>query len=610
MNFLPPGPGTAVYVLGDLPELGSDDITRAVQLVSADGVTWRVTVSLPLNRTYTYRYYERLWFAPSDPTNGTAIGDPFVGQTDPIVVRPVAKIVYVHSSLAPPVLHWRQDDGAYADLPMEDAGPGQTADERRWIAGPLGAARTLIEFYVTADDGSQRDPAGTDTYRTPLDALLLQDEHLFGYVPSASVSPQRRDYTVLPSSLSDVSFDSAVLGEPYDVRVLLPRGYDEHRHRSYPVLYHMDGSYLWEDPFFSDPYDQDGAITAGLVRLGEAAESIHVGVDNSRFAAGSYDCTWWETRARDHTPPGDTTPAGVGPGCVAVAGEADRFAVFLRDELKPWIDARYRTKPGAEHTAVSGQSQTALGAFYLGWDFSETFGGVGAQSVYLGAATNFMTHVSGEPKRDIRVYVDAGSAEFQNLSWALELRDVLAGMTPVPFAVEGDLRFVVGPGQGHSVGAAASRWPRMLPFLQSATSPPQCWDGIDNDGDGLVDFGEDSGCDSAIDESELFACEDGIDNDGDDLIDYPSDPGCIQAASNIEEPDCQDGLNNDPAQDDLIDFDGGLSALGHVATAPDPQCTYAWQMDEAPSKWRCGLGAELALLLPTLMLLRGRRGSS
>jgi hypothetical protein len=63
------------------------------------------------------------WSSPTDPANGTAIGDPMVGQTDPIVVLPVAKVVYVHSSLAPPVLHWRQDEGAYADLPMEDAGP-------------------------------------------------------------------------------------------------------------------------------------------------------------------------------------------------------------------------------------------------------------------------------------------------------------------------------------------------------------------------------------------------------------------------------------------------------------------------------------------------------
>ena len=58
-----------------------------------------------------------------------------------------------------------------------------------------------------------------------------------------------------------------------------------------------------------------------------------------------------------------------------------------------------------------------------------------------------------------------------------------------------------------------------------------CSDGIDNDGDGLIDYPSDPGCVSYTDNSELnsvslFVCSDGIDNDGDGLIDYPSDPGC------------------------------------------------------------------------------------
>ena len=66
--------------------------------------------------------------------------------------------------------------------------------------------------------------------------------------------------------------------------------------------------------------------------------------------------------------------------------------------------------------------------------------------------------------------------------------------------------------------------------------PPQCIDGIDNDGDGLVDFPADLGCTSASDNTEAPnppseppppapQCSDGLDNDGDGKIDL-ADPGC------------------------------------------------------------------------------------
>lgn len=60
-----------------------------------------------------------------------------------------------------------------------------------------------------------------------------------------------------------------------------------------------------------------------------------------------------------------------------------------------------------------------------------------------------------------------------------------------------------------------------------------CSNGIDDDGDGLVDLG-DSGCAGADADTENPACNDGIDNDGDSLVDV-ADPGCTGAASNIDE---------------------------------------------------------------------------
>jgi hypothetical protein len=101
-----------------------------------------------------------------------------------------------------------------------------------------------------------------------------------------------------------------------------------------------------------------------------------------------------------------------------------------------------------------------------------------------------------------------------------------------------------------------------------------------------------------------FACDDNIDNDGDGFVDYPADPGCRNASSTTESPECNDRIDNDG--DGKIDFDGGASATqGAVSGTPDPQCTVAWHGSEAPV-W-CGLGFELALVIPVLEIARRHR---
>ncbi|MCX5737641.1 MAG: hypothetical protein NTZ61_03945, partial [Proteobacteria bacterium] len=111
----------------------------------------------------------------------------------------------------------------------------------------------------------------------------------------------------------------------------------------------------------------------------------------------------------------------------------------------------------------------------------------------------------------------------------------------------------------------------------------------DNDGDGLVDL-SDPGCVDATDASENAStpgCDDGIDNDADGLIDM-TDFGCPFPEATLEDPPCNDDLDNDG--DGLVDF-------------ADPECTRAWPYWESNS---CGLGAELAIVVPLLVAWRRR----
>jgi hypothetical protein len=149
--------------------------------------------------------------------------------------------------------------------------------------------------------------------------------------------------------------------------------------------------------------------------------------------------------------------------------------------------------------------------------------------------------------------------------------------------------------------AADLSWYR--PQILTVSAERACGDGGDDDGDGLVDVA-DPGCLDAADAFEtnaLAVCDDGFDSDGDGLVDWPDDPGCRNLQALYENPQCDDGLDNDA--DGKIDWDGGPGAA-----TPDPQCAdMPWRNLEIQASG-CGLGFELALLLPLFARLRRLRG--
>jgi len=110
----------------------------------------------------------------------------------------------------------------------------------------------------------------------------------------------------------------------------------------------------------------------------------------------------------------------------------------------------------------------------------------------------------------------------------------------------------------------------------------QCGDGIDNDGDGLVDL-QDPGCSNAGDDNETdepaptTQCNDGVDNDGDGVIDL-SDPDCLNAQDDDEStpPPCGDVTTETVIRDDWGD--------GYCAdvTVVNESCeTVVWQVTVA-----------------------------
>ena len=297
------------------------------------------------------------------------------------------------------------------------------------------------------------------TFHTPLDELLIQDGEVFSYEPAATVSPLRRDY----DPTNPPSLFSVYLAAERSFRVVLPRGYDEHPQRSYPVLYYYDGPWLWDTEIGGGLYDPRAENMASLVSSGAVGEMILVGVDHVLGPP----CTLANARVEDCVSP-EEDPLDI--GCGVVSGKADRFALYLTQELKPLIDAAYRTLSDREHTFAGGYSLGGVLAMYLGWEHSDTYGAVASQSGSFWIP-KFPERITRDPRVDNRFYIDTGTHESPIYFTAMPLRDHLAGRGR-PYVEHADLRFVLGMGQDHSVQNGGSRQRDMATFLYPATSEP------------------------------------------------------------------------------------------------------------------------------------------
>lgn len=228
-------------------------------------------------------------------------------------------------------------------------------------------------------------------------------------------------------------FRSALLGNERRLVVYLPPGYHADESRRYPVLYMQDGQNLFDGrtSFVPGQHWHLGETADNLIREGAIEPLIIVGVYN----AG-------EHRIREYTPTADPN--------FKVGGGANLYGRMLAEELKPFIDAHYRTKPEREHTGLGGSSLGGLVSLYVGLTRGEVFGRVLAMSPSLWWDDCWLLRNLDELTRGPKpkVWLDAGTLEGANTDCNAEaLRDALAarGFTP-----GGEVEFMRAPGARHS----------------------------------------------------------------------------------------------------------------------------------------------------------------
>lgn len=195
---------------------------------------------------------------------------------------------------------------------------------------------------------------------------------------------------------------------PRHVDVWCPPGYAAHGDTRYPVIYMHDGQNLF-DPAWAT-YGMDWGVDEAIARLMRDAGlpgAIVVGI-------------WCSSeRRRDYMPQKPLMAPGAQAMRAAFVAEAggdsmsDDYLFGLTQELKPFIDATYRTLPDPRHTFVMGSSMGGLISLYAVVEYPSLFGGAGCLSTHWPIGGDRLVDGLGAalpPPGNHRLYFDFGTA--------------------------------------------------------------------------------------------------------------------------------------------------------------------------------------------------------
>jgi predicted alpha/beta superfamily hydrolase len=221
-------------------------------------------------------------------------------------------------------------------------------------------------------------------------------------------------------------------GIEHRFRVFLPPGYYENTLKHYPVLYMHDGNnlFLKEEAFLGNTWRTD-EVLAVLDRMNACHGVIVVGIHP-------------RDRMSEYTAPG-----------------YEDYGRFLAKRLKPLIDQKYRTLPGAADTAVMGSSLGGVVSFYLGWQWPDVFGKLACLSSTFNYRDDLIERVKSEPKRNIKIYLDSGWPA-DNYEPTRAMRDLLIWKG---YALGSELFYLAFPHAKHDENSWAERSPIPFQFL-------------------------------------------------------------------------------------------------------------------------------------------------
>jgi predicted alpha/beta superfamily hydrolase len=248
-----------------------------------------------------------------------------------------------------------------------------------------------------------------------------------------------------PNLIKHERFPSRFLRNQRDLMIYLPPGYNEQPNRRFPVLYLHDGQNL---------FDGATAFIPGMDwHVGQTADHyIFEGRVEPLIIVGIYNAG--KQRLQEYTP---TRMPRLG------GGRANRYARFLTEEVRPFLEHNYRVLGGMQNTGIGGSSLGGLVSLFLGLRMPQVFGKIAALSPSVWwnqrVILRFADAAPVDPRP--RVWLDIGTREGPRIVEDVErFRDVLLRKG---WRWEQDLHYERVLGAEHNEAAWAQR---VGPFLQ------------------------------------------------------------------------------------------------------------------------------------------------
>lgn len=249
-------------------------------------------------------------------------------------------------------------------------------------------------------------------------------------------------------------FSSRYLSTARDLIVYLPPGYHNSTDR-YPILYLQDGQNLFDPATAFAGQDWRADATADdLIGRRLIEPIIIVGIYNTGMR-----------RISEYTPTRDPRRRKGGKG--------DRYAMMIAREVKPFIDAAFRTRRSAAHTGIGGSSLGGLVSLEAGLLYPRVFSklAVLSPSVWWDRHS-ILKMVEGYrfPQRP-RIWLDAGTAEGDHPDLVIaDLRKLCGALVDKGWREGIDLAYSEASGAGHDESAWAARFGPVLQYLFPAVS--------------------------------------------------------------------------------------------------------------------------------------------